>query len=130
MTTIHGKGGMVYLQGSGGVATKLGEARTWRIDIDRELDEDEAMGDTWRTQTMGLLSWSGSIEGNTDTAETSPFDAATATAVKALYLYPLATSTARFYSGTVWPKLSIEVGVGGTSRYTLDFEGDGTLSAA
>lgn len=128
MATWHGKGGMVYLQGSGSTATKLGDAREWTIDIDRELDEDNALGDTWRTQLSGMLSWTGSVEGNCDNAETSPFDAATATSTRALYLYYLAGTVARYYYGSVWPKLSVTSGVSGTARYSLDFDGDGQLA--
>lgn len=119
---------MVYLQGSGAAATKLGEARTWSIDIDRAVDEDNALEDTWVTQTGGFLSWSITVEGNLDTAETSPFDAATATAVKNLYLYPQASVAARYYYGTIWPRLSVNAGVGGTARFTLTGTGDGQLA--
>lgn len=119
---------MLYLQGSGANATKLGECRSWRIDIDRETDEDNAMGDTWKTAITGFLSWSVSIEGNLDTAETSPFDAATATATKKIYLYPVASSTTAYYYGTIWPKLSVEVGIGGVARFTLDGDGDADLA--
>lgn len=129
MATIHGRGGMVYAQGSGANATKLGEARSWAFNIDRELNEDNALGDSWRTQLLGIMSWSGSIEGNLDTAETSPFDAATATSTKKLYLYPDATVTARYYYGTVWPRLSVDSPLADVARFTLDFEGDGQLAA-
>lgn len=120
---------MVYLQGSGANATKLAEARSWSINVDRELSEDNALGDTWVTQLMGFLSWSGACELNFDTAETSPFDAATATAVKKLYLYPDAATTARYYYGNVWPTLSVDDSLTDAMRGSLDFTGDGQLAA-
>lgn len=129
MSTLHGRDGMVYLQGSGAAATKFGEAREWNIDIDRELADDAAMGDTWRTQLAGVLSWSGSIAGNLDTAETSPFDAATALAVKAWYLYPSSAAATLYYYGNIWPTLSISGGLGGAVSFDLSFEGDGQLAA-
>jgi hypothetical protein len=128
MATIHGKGGMVYLQGSGNAATMLGEARSWKIAIDSETDEDNALGDTWKTSLKGLMGWNMSVEGNFDTAETSPFDAATASTVKTVYLYPVAASTARYYYGSCWPKLNVEAGLGGTARFTLDADGSGAIS--
>lgn len=120
---------MVYLQGSGAAATKLGEAREWTIDIDRELAEDTAMGDTWRTQLKGVQSWSGSVAGNFDTAETSPFDAALATTVKSFYLYPSAAAYTSYYYGSVWPTLSVRGGLGAIVSFDLSFEGDGQLAA-
>lgn len=128
MSTLHGKGGMVYLQGSGAAATKLGEVREWSIDIDKELAEDTAMGDTWRSQLAGIVSWSGSIDGNLDTAETSPFDAAIASSVKAWYLYPNAAAPTLYYYGSIWPTLSVSGGLGGIVSFSLSFEGDGALS--
>jgi hypothetical protein len=127
VATIHGKGGMVYLQGSGAAAVKLGEARSWKFNIDKALDEDNALGDTWRTQQVGILSWGGSIEGNVDTADSAAFEAAIATATKALYMYPSAGDTAKYYYGMIWPKIDVEAGLSGVARFTLDFDGDGAL---
>jgi hypothetical protein len=129
MATLHGKGGMAYLQGSGAAATKLGEAREWTIDIDRELADDSAMGDTWRTQLVGIHNWSGSIAGNLDTVETSPFDAAIAETAKAWYLYPSGASPTLYYYGKVWPNLSVSGGLGSIVSFSLSFEGDGQLAA-
>jgi len=129
MATLHGLGGMVYLQGSGSAAIKLGEARTWRINVDAAMDEDNALGDSWRTQLKGLQSWSGSMEGNVDTASTLAWDAGTNTAVRKMYFYHTGSATTQYYYGTVWPKLSIEAGIAAVARFTLDFDGDGQLAA-
>jgi len=128
MATIHGKGGAVALAPGGSGGAVVGEGRSWRIDLDKEFDEDSAFGDTWRTQLLGLISWSGSVEANFDTAATALFAAATATALSSLYLYPQGTGTAAYYFGQIWPKLSVEVGITGTARATVDFDGDGALS--
>lgn len=129
MATLHGRGGMLYLQGSGANATKLGEVREWSINIDRATDDDSAMGDTWGTKLTGILTWSGRATGNLDSAETSPFDAATNTSSRRIYLYPDDSATARYYYGTVWPRLSVDASLAGTERFTLDFEGTGQLAA-
>ena len=128
MATIHGRGGMLYMQGSGAAALKLGEARSWSLKIDRDFSEDNALGDTWKTQLLGLMSWSGAVEGNFDAAEASPFDAVMATSVRKIYLYPDSTAPTRYYYGSVWPKLSGDVKMSDTVRFSLDFTGDGTLA--
>lgn len=128
MGTLHGKGGLLYLAGSG-VAVKIGECKKWSFNIDKELAPDDAMGDTWKTQLMGLLSWSGSIEGNFDSAQITPFEAATATSTKNIYLYPDSTSLTKYYYGMCWPKLSVDVDKGSVESFTCSFEGDGQLAA-
>jgi len=120
---------MVYLQGSGAAATKLGETREWSFDIDKPLSEDGAMGDTWESKQVGILSWSGSAGGNLDTAETSPFDAAVAVTAKALYLYPSDADATKYYYGSVWPRLSVSASKDDIIRFSLSFDGDGALSA-
>lgn len=136
MATIHGRGGMVYLQGSGANATKLGECRSWRIDIDAEYEENTEFADPasaedapWVQKDVVALRWGGRVEGNLDTVETSPFDAVKARATKKLYLYPVASSTSRYYYGTIWPRLSVEVGVSGIARFDLEFDGNGEIGS-
>ncbi len=126
-TTIHGRSGRVYLQGAGAQAELIGEAREVTIDIDHELDEDGALGDLWRTQLLGILSWSGSIEGNLDTSWSGAFEAATAETPRKWYWYP--SSGSGYYCGLIWPKLHLEGGISGTARFSMDFDGDGPLEA-
>ncbi len=128
MATFHGLGGMLYLQGSGAAATKLGECKKWSISVDRALSEDDAMGDTWATNLSGLLKWSMSVDYNADLAETSPFDAATATSSKAVYLYPVAGTVTAYYYGSIWPKMTVDVDKGSTASGSLTGEGDGQLA--
>lgn len=128
MAALHGKGGMVYLQGSGATAIKLGEARGWSIDVTREKANDNVLGDTWMTNLTGLLGWKGKIDGLLDNADTTAFDAAVATAVKKVYIYPDLTNTATYYYGTIWPELSLNATMKDVINYTLNFEGDGQLA--
>src|SRR5205814_864790 len=100
---------MVYLQGSGANATKLGEAHKWTIKTDSNQSDDGSFGDTWETSLRGRLKWSGSVDLNLDSAETSPFDAATATSTRKLYLYPDSSAVTTYYYGTIWPNLSATV---------------------
>lgn len=119
---------MVYLAStSAAAAVKLGEARSWSINVDHETDEDNALGDTWKSATGGLLGASINVEFNFDTAASTPFDAATADGPVKFYLYPIATTSGRNYAGTVWAKMTAEAGLGGTGSGTLSGEVDGTL---
>lgn len=127
MSTIHGKNAVVYLQGSGANAVPIVEAADWSIDLDYATDEDNAFGDTWVTHVKGLNNFRGSIAGNFDTTQTVIFDSLTQATPRAMYLYPDRSVTARYYYGTVWPKLSPNVPMG-LAKMTCAFVGDGQLA--
>lgn len=122
MATIHGRGGK-FMIGAGVIA----EAREWTLNITRSKDEDEAFGDSWRTQLGGIKEWSGSVEFNYDPAVTTLHDAAMADTVTAISLFPVGSGTAK-YAGNAWVEFDLTVGVGGTARGTANFEGDGALA--
>ena len=126
MATLHGRGGKVAIRpGTGGTAALIAEAKRWSIETDRQLDDDSAFGDTWRTQQPGMLSWSFEIECNFDNAEADLWTAAIALSTTGLYLYPDAGTATRYYSGECWPKVSIEVGIDGVAIMRLSGDGDG-----
>lgn len=122
MATIHGRGGKLVF----GVTT-IGEAREWTINITRNKDEDEAFGDSWRTQLGGIKEWSFTAEVNLDPAVTSLHDAAMADTVTAISLFPVGSGTAK-YAGNAWVETDITVGIGGTARMSVSGDGDGTLA--
>lgn len=127
-TSFHGRGGSVYLGTSAAVAAVIANARSWKFTIDKALDENNKFGDVWQTQLLGLMKWTGSIEGNTDLNDMIPWNAVVASnAIVELYMYT-SGGLAHYYYGTVWPKLDITVDINGVSRYTLDFDGDGALT--
>ena len=134
MAAIHGRLGLVYLQGTGLNATPLGIARSWRLEIDTDLIDVSDMSSGWKTFAAMPLKWLGTIEGNYDVTSSTPFDAVQNSlggltlSARKLYLYPDRNTTARFYSGTVWPKLTVEVKLNNVSKFILDFTGTGVLA--
>lgn len=134
VSTLHGRGGRVLLAPSPTApAALLGQARGWRIDVKNELVENtQGFGQIWKEWLLASTGWNGTIDGNLDTAQSTPFDAAnqpgaaTYGAVRC-YLYPDGGTTARFYAGLVWPSLSVDARLSGVIRYHLDFVGHGPL---
>lgn len=126
METVHG--GMLYISSGAGVATKLGTAAKWSFAIDRDVAEAVAMGDTWVDTVGGALKWTGAIDGVVDTADANPFAVGTASALCLLYLYPVATTTARNYSGSCWPTLSVDCGNDGAAKFNMKVTGSGALA--
>lgn len=124
MATLHGKNAHVYLQGSGSDAVPVSESNQWSLSFDYDLEVDSAFGDTWETNVRGLSKYTGTIQGNFDTASAVLFDAYSALTPRKMYLYPDRASTGRYYYGTVWPKLDAEVPMG-VAKTTVNFTGDG-----
>lgn len=132
MAALHGRGGMVYLQGSGAAAVKLGLARGWSIDVTREKSSSNVLGDSWVKNLSGLLAFKGKIDGLLDNADTTAFDSATQVssgnaALRSFYFYPDATNTATYYYGQIWPEISITDSMKDVENYTMNFDGDGQL---
>lgn len=128
VTTLHGRFGGFYLQGSGATAVKLLQARSWKITIDKAEDEDNAMGDAWVTQKVGLLKWTGNFAGNFDLTDTTAWDAAISTSPKNVYFYPQIATPTAYYYGQAYAKMDLEVSLANVARYTADFVGEGPLT--
>lgn len=128
MATLFGRNAIVYLQGSGSEADLLSEASEFHISLDFESGDDGAFGDTWTTMLKGRMKWSGSLNGNYDTAATLAWDAATATASRKIYIYPDRAAMTRYYYGTGFPKLSIDGTLSGVVKFSGSMDGDGQLA--
>jgi len=126
MATLHGKNGVVYMGEN--TATQITELTEWHISIDRDLAEDTVMGDSWRTQLKGIISWSGSFAGYMDTASNDLFTAATGANKQRIYIYPDANNSTAYYYGYCWPNLTIDATLGDVVAVSCDFDGDGVLS--
>ena len=119
---------MLYIAGTGANAVKIAQARGWKIDIDIKTDEDNALGDTWEHFLGIIRGYTGEISGNFDTATVDPFDAASSMTAQNFYFYPVATTTTAYYYGTAFFKLSIDLNLSSTTRFTAAFTGQGQLS--
>ena len=131
MANIHGKNAIVYLgDGAGGAAISISEQNTYSIESDFELAETSELGDTWKSNVKGLMSWTASMEGNFNTASNQLFTAATGAQTANFYLYPDVASTSRYYYGTCWVKLGTVIagGTGDKASAAVELIGDGALS--
>lgn len=112
----------------------VAELRSWSLDITQDTIEDSTMGDTFRTYTTGMKSWSGSFTCYWDEADTNgqmalvPLgtNAGTATAT----FLPEGTATAATsYSGVVVVTgVSHSAAFDGMVEATYSFQGSGTLT--
>lgn len=137
---MRGIGGMVYLAASPTTAAvKILQARSWRIDISQDLVEaTQGFGAIWKQYLLASTGWKGQVDGNFDSTQTTPFTAAQIPVTQgsvstyspvAFYLYPDGTNASRFYSGTIWPNLTVDARLTNTIRFTMMFVGHGALNA-
>lgn len=127
MATVSGRGGMLYVAPGTGAAVKVGSARSWKITIDRTVDEDNAFGDTWVHSVSIIRKFSGSVAGNMDTVDNTVFSAAISDTESNFYLYPIATAPTSYYYGSGFFKFDMEESLDKVVRYTADFDGQGAV---
>lgn len=130
MSTLHGKGSVLYMNdgNSANAAVQISETAEWTIDVDFDEAEDPALGDSWKTRLKGLLDFSGSFSGNFDDAQDTLWDAHVSSTNAKFYLYPDSTQTGRYYYGNIWPKVSVDGSVTGKENFSVTFNGNGQLA--
>ena len=139
-TTIHGRGGRLYLAPDfGSDAVPITEARGWKIEIAQDLIENtQGFGKIWKQYLLASTGWKGSIDGNMDMDQATVFNAANRPSGSvvsgqpygacAIYIYPSADFMTRYYYGSVWLNLSISASLTQTVRYSASFVGQGDLA--
>lgn len=126
MSTLHAKQGALYLGLT--TAVPITEATKWALTIDADKVDDSAFGDLWETRLKSPLTWSGTAEGNFDTASSDLFDIAASTGLCKAYLYPGRADATRYYYGTCWPNLTIDAVRTDVGRVAVAWEGSGALA--
>jgi hypothetical protein len=126
--SIHGKGGVVYLQGAGAEAQLLSLATDWEIDVDYDTEPDTPLNTDWETNVKGVSRFTGSMAGSYDTTSNVAWDAMAAATPRKFYIYPLASSPTRYYYGTCWPKLRVSGGSKSRAVFAAAFKSDGQLA--
>jgi hypothetical protein len=122
-TPLAGKNGLIYVSG-----TELPGANAWSIAIESDAVEYSKFGDTWKSNFVGLKGWSGSIGALSDSAAKTLQDAATATIVVALLIYPDRTDGSTYYSGNAIFSFSSEASMDAAVGQSADFTGTGALT--
>ncbi len=132
MSTITGKGGVVYLATStAGAASNVAEQVDYSIETDQSFEEVSALGSTWAVHVLtGSRKWSGTGRGNFDVTSNNLWTAASAQAPLRFYLYPQSAVATLYYYGTGWVKLGTVITGGNTSapKTAWSIQGDGELA--
>lgn len=120
-----GKNGLIYISGA-----EFAEANSWSVSIDKDVEEYAVFGDTWKSQSIGLLGASGSIAGYQAAASKQLQDAVTAQVAVAILIYPKRTTLTSYYQASaVFSGFSSEAENGAAPvPASADFTVDGTLT--
>jgi hypothetical protein len=118
-----GINGLVYISN-----TEIEGANAWTISLETDNIEYSYFGGTWKRNFVGLKGWSGTIGANHDQAARVMQDAALASIVVDVLLYPDRTDNATFYNGDAIFSFSSEQGMDAAVARSVDFVGDNALS--
>ena len=66
MAVFHGRGGGVEWDTSTGNVVVMSNITSWDCTINADVAEATAMGDTWKTRTVGFKDWSATVTGYLD----------------------------------------------------------------
>lgn len=106
------KGRVMIAATSGGAAVQITAAQ-WSLDMKSDRFDVTSFGDANKVYVQGLPDLQGSFSGFWDHAETTVFDAASASGAVNMYLYPSTDATGIYWYGTAFIDASISVPVGG-----------------
>lgn len=112
-------------------ANAIGELRSYAFTEEADLIEKSAMGDSFRSFSVGMKSWNGSVEvffDETDTAQTALTPGASAT----VEFYPEGASSGdTFYSGTgIVASVEKSASFDGMVEATVTITGSGGLTTS
>jgi predicted secreted protein len=122
---LAGKGGAVKLG-----ANKIAEISNWSLDLgadDVEITSFDSNG--WKEYLAGLKEWSGSIEGNLKTDDTTGQKAilnAWLSGEKLAFTFEVSSGVS--FQGEAFVKPSIEVPVDDKASFSCDITGTGALT--
>ena len=109
-------------------AILVSEATEIHLTVTAAKVNDSSFGDTWETKLKSPMEYSGSLSANFDTASTNLFDIAISATICKFYAYPDRASTTRYYYGTIWPDLTVDMVRTDAGRVSGSFEGSGQLA--
>lgn len=128
MAVYHGKSASVQK-----ATVAIEGLQNWTIESAVDLVEANDFGDTWKSHEGGLASWSGSMEGLFDPANTEQkalMDAIMVTSpIVKLTDVTFYIDSAKHFTGDIWvATVSMVSNIGDLVKVTFSFTGDGILA--
>lgn len=125
MAIQHGKDGTVKVG-----SNTVGSIVSWSLSEKTATADTTAMGATYETHVIGVISGDGTIECYLDPADATGQEALTSGASVTLNLYPQGTTTGKKYKTmtATLNALDLDVNVTAASKRKFGFKANGTIS--
>ena len=122
---VTGTGGAVKLG-----TNKIAEISNWSLDLGADdIDITSFDSEGWKEYLAGLREWSGSIEGNFDSTDTTGQKAILNAWLNGTKLsFTFEVSSGVTFTGDAFVKPSIEVPVDDKASFSCDIQGTGALT--
>lgn len=128
MANYQGNNGTVKIKSGADTLTAVADVRSWSITMTRDVVENTAMGDDFRTYLKGLQSYTGSMEIVYNDSESSVVDTAInpdtdAAVTVEFYADSNNSSTAKFVGTVIVTSFSASNSYDGLMTATVEFQG-------
>lgn len=126
MSKYHGKKGVVYISTSGsGTATTIVGLNKWSLNGTTDTVETTEFGAANKTYAQGFSDVSGTLSGFWDSTDDNLYDASRSSDGVKLYLYPSSDATTKYWYGPAWVDFSIDTGTGQAVTVSGNYKANG-----
>jgi len=122
------QGSVIYATSGGTAGTLIGGMKTWSLNVEGEVLDTSAFGQSWRSKDLGIKQWTGNFEGNKDgkNAQQNAIWSQLLAGSKAEVTFFMGTVD-RFYGTVVITAEEVTQTFDSFAETSYSFEGDGTL---
>jgi hypothetical protein len=123
------QGSVIYSSANGTAGTLVGGMKSWTLNVEGEVLDTSAFGQSWRSKDIGIKQWTGTFEGNRDGTNAIQGSLWTQmlAGTKAEITF-FAGTVHKFYGTAVITSNEVTQTFDGFSETSFSFEGDGTLA--
>jgi len=126
MARYSGRSGAVYMSTVGsGVATAVAALTNWSLDMSTDMVETTAFQDSNKQYVACVRDISGSLSGIWDDTSDTLYDATQSSDGVKMYLYPSTLVPTKYWYGTAFVDMSIDVGFGDAVKVGGNFKAAG-----
>jgi hypothetical protein len=131
MARIHGRRGLIYLDGAGGGnASPLAFQSKWEISFTTDKDDVTSFGDPNKTYVAGLPDADGSFSGFYDDSTAQTYLSAADGIARAFYLYPSSSKMTQYWYGMIFPDFKADGDVGSSVTVSSSWVAAGPINKA
>jgi hypothetical protein len=126
---FHGRNGLAYLSvHAGDAASPLTYLNSWAVSWTADTSDVTTLADAQHVHVDELPDVAGTFTGFLDDATSQAYIAAVDGLPRSMFLYPDATNTGRYFSGSVLADLAVTGSASAATRITVNWVPAGTVT--